>query len=338
MTGLTQQFRNWHDGGAFANGFKGFCSCFVTAAFAFSGTELVGLAAAESKTPLKTLPSACKQVFWRVTLFYVLSLLFVGFLIKSDDEDLIGNASFANTQASPFVLVGKRAGLIGYDHFINTVIMLSVVSIGLSGVYGGSRTLTALAEQNYAPKMFAYVDRAGRPLYSTILILVFGLIAYVGIDPVSGKELFDWLLGLSGLAVLFTWGSICFAHIRFRMAWKAQGHTLDEIPFKAAGGIVGSYIGFGLAVLVFIAQIGVAISPVGKSVNTAQGFFKTCLALPTVVVFWIVGYIWKRPKFLSLKDIDVDTGRREIDWELHRQIQEERRNAGPIKRVINFLF
>lgn len=60
--------RTWHNPGAFNNGFKGFCSVFVTAAFAFSGTELVGLAAAESRTPLKSLPSAIKQVFWRITL------------------------------------------------------------------------------------------------------------------------------------------------------------------------------------------------------------------------------------------------------------------------------
>lgn len=310
----------------------------MTAAFAFSGTELIGLAAAESKTPLKTLPSACKQVFWRVTLFYILSLLFVGFLVRADDPDLIGSGTFANSQASPFVLVGKRAGLIGYDHFINTVIMLSVVSIGLSGVYGGSRTLTALAEQNYAPKIFAYVDRAGRPLYSTMLILSFGLIAYVGIDQKPARELFDWLLALSGLAALFTWGSICFAHIRFRSAWKAQGHTLDEIPFKAAGGVFGSWIGFILSILVFIAQMFVAISPVGERLASAEDFFKTCLAFPIVLVFWLVGYIWKRPKFLALKDIDVDTGRREIDWELHREMQAKRAAAGPIMRVINFLF
>lgn len=37
----------WYNPGAFHNGFKGLCSVFVTAAFAFSGTELVGLAAAE---------------------------------------------------------------------------------------------------------------------------------------------------------------------------------------------------------------------------------------------------------------------------------------------------
>lgn len=30
----------FHDPGAFRNGFQGFCSVFVTAAFSFSGTEL----------------------------------------------------------------------------------------------------------------------------------------------------------------------------------------------------------------------------------------------------------------------------------------------------------
>jgi hypothetical protein len=34
--------------GAFKDGFKGICSAFVTAAFAFAGTELAGLAAAET--------------------------------------------------------------------------------------------------------------------------------------------------------------------------------------------------------------------------------------------------------------------------------------------------
>ncbi|KXJ87036.1 amino-acid permease inda1 [Microdochium bolleyi] len=329
--------------GGFRNGFQGFCSVFVTAAFAFAGTELIGLAASESKSPLTTLPSACKQVFWRVTLFYILSLTFVGLLISADDESLIGANPFANSQASPFVLVGKYAALWGYDHFFNVVIMISVVSIGLSGVYGGSRTLTALAEQGYAPKFFDYVDKTGRPLYSTILILSMGFLAFAGVDQVAGLELFDWLLALSGLAALFTWGSICLAHIRFRMAWKRQGHTLDELPFTAALGVGGSYLGLGLCILVFIAQMYVAICPVGGGpdgsiYNDAEGFFKTCLAFPVVLVFWVVGYIWKRPEFLTIDKIDVDSGRREIDWELHRSIQQKRANANIFMKVIYKLF
>lgn len=58
----------WVTPGAFNHGFKGFCTILTTAAFAFSGTELVGLAAAETYNPSKSLPSAIKQTFWRITL------------------------------------------------------------------------------------------------------------------------------------------------------------------------------------------------------------------------------------------------------------------------------
>lgn len=60
--------RYWYEPGAFQNGFIGFCSVFATAAFSFAGTELVGLAAAETRNPVKSLPGAIKQVFWRITL------------------------------------------------------------------------------------------------------------------------------------------------------------------------------------------------------------------------------------------------------------------------------
>lgn len=200
--------RLWYDPGAFQNGFKGFCSVFVTAAFAFAGTELVGLAAAESSNPTKALPSAIKQVFWRITLFYILGLTFVGLLVSSTDDRLLNAGNPYADGVSPFVLAPLDAGLKGYDSFMNVVILVSVVSIGVSCVFGGSRTLTALAQQGYAPKIFAYIDRSGRPLPSVAINLAFGALAYVTLAS-SGGVVFDWLLALSGLAALFTWGSIC---------------------------------------------------------------------------------------------------------------------------------
>lgn len=257
-----QGAKTWYEPGAFNNGFVGFCSVFVTAAFSFAGTELVGLAAAESKNPVKNLPGAVKQVFWRITLFYILGLFFIGLLIPYDDSGLMGEDEDGNkleggyAAASPFVLVGKYAGLTGFDHAMNTVILVSVMSIGMSCVYGGSRTLTAMAQTGYAPRIFTYIDKSGRPLFSTIAIVIFGPLAYVVCLPGDdGDEIFGWLLALSGLAALFTWGSICLAHIRFRAAWKAQGHTLDEIPFRAAFGVIGSWVGLILCILVIIAQV-----------------------------------------------------------------------------------
>jgi hypothetical protein len=140
---------------------------------------------------------------------------------------------------------------------MNIVILVSVISIGNSGVYGGSRTLTALAEQGYAPKIFAYIDRSGRPLFSTIAIIACGLLAYMNLAA-TGETIFNWLLALSGLAALFTWGSICLAHIRFRAAWKYHGHTVDEIPFQAIFGVYGSWIGLTMIFLVLVAQVSPA--------------------------------------------------------------------------------
>lgn len=137
---------------------------------------------------------------------------------------------------------------------MNIVILVSVVSIGVSGVYGGSRTLTALGEQGYAPRIFTYVDRSGRPLFSVAFILIWGALAFINLSA-TGATVFNWFLSLSGLAALFTWGSICLAHIRFRKAWAYHGHTLDEIPFKAAGGVIGSWIGIGIIVVVLMAQV-----------------------------------------------------------------------------------
>ncbi|KAF5623627.1 amino-acid permease inda1 [Fusarium tjaetaba] len=310
-----QGFKLWHDPGAFKNGFKGFCSVFVTAAFSFAGSELVGLAAAESRNPTASVPAAIKQVFWRICLFYIVALLFVELLISCNDPNLLSSGSYSNSAASPFVLVGRYSGLKGLDHYMNAVILSSVLSLGIASVYGGSRTLLALAQQGFAPKIFTWVDRAGRPLPSVGFIIAFGCLAFLNLDA-AGPVIFDWLLALSGLAMLVCWGSICLAHIRFRAAWKYNGHTLDEIPFKAIGGVWGSWLGLIFVVVILIAQFYVAIvAPVGESgMGTVEDFFMQYLGLPIVLAFWAGGYLWKRTSWISIEKIDIDTGRREHDW------------------------
>ncbi|KAK7978482.1 Amino-acid permease inda1 [Apiospora saccharicola] len=330
--------RLWYDPGAFNNGFRGWGSVFVTAAFAFSGTELVGLAAAEAQNPVASLPSAIKQVFWRVTIFYVLGLLFVGLLVDSRDPRLLGSAnSYADVTASPFVIVGKNAGLDGFDSFMNVIILVSVLSIGVSAVYGGSRTLTAMAQQGYAPRIFSYIDKSGRPLPSVAVIIIFGLLAYIS-EADKGKEVFDWLQALSGLAALFTWGSICYAHIRFRQAWKHNGHTLDEIPFKAIGGVYGSWLGLILILLVLVVQFYTAICPAGGGYNDAAGFFKAYLALPVLLVFWAGGFLWKRTGWLKLSQIDVDSGRRVLDWDEINAFRAKQATWPMWKRILKIFF
>lgn len=303
--------------GPFNHGFKGLCSVFVTAAFSFAGTELVGLAAAETGNPRKTLPTAIKQVFWRICLFYMVALTCVSLLVPYGDGRLLGSGS-TDAKASPFVIAINNAGIDVLPSVMNIVILISVLSVGNSSIYGSSRTLAALAEQGQAPRFLAYIDRKGRPLFSIIVASVLGLLCYVvaGGQETSSKAL-NWLYSLSGLSSLFTWGSICLAHIRFRDAWRKQGHTLDELAFKSQVGVIGSWVGFILNVLVLIAQFWTAVWPIGygemSPSDLAQGFFLAYLAFPIVLLFYFPYKFWFRTPFMRSMDIDLKTGRREID-------------------------
>jgi amino acid transporter len=85
-------------------------------------------------------------------------------------------------------------------------------------------------------------------------------------------------------------------------------------------------------------QFYTAISPIGAKIGTAEGFFKSYLALPVVIFFWIIGYLWKRKAWLRTPQIDVDTGRRELDWDYINA--EKAREAGypTWKRILNRIF
>jgi amino acid transporter len=330
--------RYWKNPGAFANGFKGVCAMFVTAAFSFAGTELVGLAATETPNPRATVPSAIKNTFWRITLIYITSLTIIGLAVPYDDDRLGGSGA----GASPFVILIDRAGIAGLNHLINATICISVLSIGLSCVYAGSRTLTALAETGYAPRVFTYIDKSGRPLWSVIAILLFGPIAYLNLIESVGDVIFSWLLALSGLSTLFTWLSICVTHIRFRRAWKVQGHSVEELPFTAVAGIWGSYVGAGLIVIVLIAQFYIAlfpITPVETAGERVQSWFLAYLAFPILIGFYIVGWIWKRGVPRRAHEIDLDTGRKSwLTVEDMRAYRAERRAAPWHIRMYRMLF
>ncbi|KAF8915731.1 amino-acid permease inda1 [Mucidula mucida] len=331
--------RYWSDPGGFANGFKGVCAVFVTAAFSFAGTELVGLAGSETPNPRKTLPAAVKGTFWRITIIFITSLTIIGLLVPYNEPRLIGGSG---ASASPFVIVLANANISGLDHLINATICISVLSIGLSCVYAGSRTLTALAETGFAPSIFTYVDKSSRPLFSVLAILAFGPIAYVNVAAATGDEVFRWLLALSGLSTLFTWLSICLCHIRFRAAWKAQGHSVEELPFQAIGGVWGSILGSALIVLVLIAQFYVAIFPIGETLtgrDAAESFFAAYLAFPVMVLFYVGGYVWKRQRPKRASEIDLDTGRKSwLTVEEMRAYRASRRDAPWYVRVYRILF
>ncbi|KAG5954894.1 hypothetical protein E4U58_007401 [Claviceps cyperi] len=330
----------WHNPGAFNNGFKGLCSVFVTAAFAFTGTELVGLAAAETANPRKSLPTAIKQVFWRITLFYIVALTLVGLLVRHNDPRLIDGDSL-NNRASPFVIAIEEAGIEVLPSVMNAVILIAVLSVGNSAVFGSSRTLAALANLRQAPKILGYVDKRGRPLVAILIAALLGLLSFLADLPEQDIVL-EWLLAISGLSTVFTWISICLCHIRFRHAWAHGGRRLDGMAYTSKVGVLGSYIGFLLNVLVLIAQFWVGAFPIGWEAMepslVAQNFFLKCMGVPIIFAFYLCHKLFYRTRFVKIRHMDVDTGRRDFDLPILVAQEEEEKAGWPRwKRYYKFM-
>ncbi|KAK5990775.1 General amino-acid permease GAP2 [Cladobotryum mycophilum] len=330
----------WHTPGAFNHGFKGLCSVFVTAAFSFTGTELIGLAAAETANPRKSLPTAIKQVFWRITLFYVVALTLVGLLVPYNDPRLIGHSN-ADVKASPFVIAIEEAGIQVLPSVMNAVILIAVLSVGNSAVFGSSRTLAALANLKQAPEILGYVDKRGRPLVAILFATAIGLLAYLA-DLKSQNSVLEWLLAISGLSSIFTWGSICLCHIRFRRAWAARGHKTTDLPFQSQLGVTGSYIGLVMNIGVLIAQFWVGAFPVGWESNTVtknvQNFFLKWMGAPIIAVFYLVHKLYYQTAYVKIRDMDVDTGRRDFNVPiLVAQEKEEWETWPKWKRFYKFM-
>ena len=49
----------------------------------------------------------------------------------------------------------------------------------------------------------------------------------------GGGKVFGYLVNLIGAGGLITWSIIGITHLRFRKAWRLQGHSPEELPFRA---------------------------------------------------------------------------------------------------------
>jgi len=322
----------WHDPGSFTDA-KSVITALVNVSFALSGIELVGMTSAEARNPAVSLPRAVKQTFWRVIIFYIVSLTICFCLVPYTNEKL---GTHDDGSASPFVLAIDNAGVKGLPSVVNVVILLAALSVGNAAIFGSSRTLAAIAHSGGAPKFFGYVDRAGRPLVAIACTVGFGLIGFIVAAP-KYQEAFDWLQAISAQATMFVWAFISYSHIMMRLAMHKQGRSLKEQYYTSPYGIPGSIIAFVITVTILCLEFWTTIWPKG-TVTTAYDFFVTWVSLPIAIALYVVHKLIYRRRPLTPSKIDLITEariktQREID-EQDRLDAEYKANKPAFVRVV----
>jgi AAT family amino acid transporter len=184
------------------------------------------------------------SVFWRVLIFYVGAL----FVIMS-----IYPWNQIGTHGSPFVLTFDRLGIHYAAGIINFVVLTAALSSCNSNIYGTSRLLHNLAEQQQAHAVFARVSPNGIPVFALLFSCACALLG-VYLNYASPKHVFVWLTAISTFGALWTWAIILFSHYRFRKApLAARGASRAcRVPLFPYGNLLAG--AFLLVVLALMAR------------------------------------------------------------------------------------
>ncbi|KAJ5733741.1 Dicarboxylic amino acid permease [Penicillium malachiteum] len=317
-------FRYWKNPGAFntyiekgdAGRFLAFWSTMVSATFAYLGTELVGVTVGEAQNPRRTIPRAIKLTFWRILVFYVLSVLLVGTLVPYNDKKLafaVGASSSA--AASPFVVAIELSGIPVLSHILNACILLFVFSAANSDLYIATRTIYGLAREGKAPKIFARTDRRGVPVFALAISSMFALLAYMNVSS-DAKTIFKYFVNLVTIFGLLTWISILVTHICFVRARKAQNVPVESMAYVAPLGVAGSYGALAFCILIaFTKNYDVFTHNKKWGTFDYKNFITAYLGIPLYLIL-IVGYKFATGcQGVKPEEADLWTGKDEIDRE-----------------------
>ncbi|KAL4804059.1 amino acid permease/ SLC12A domain-containing protein [Aspergillus unguis] len=301
-------FKYWHSPGAFADSINGVARTFVVAGTLYAGTEMVGITAGESSNPQVAVPRAIKQVFWRILVFYIGTMFFIGILLPYTDSRLLNSSSYGAN--SPLTIALADAGILPAAHLINALIVVSVISAGIGSLYVSSRTILFMARTGKAPKFLGRTSEAGVPWVAIIFSNVFSCIVFLTLGANAGR-VYEALITLSGVATFLVWSSICIAHIRFRSALKAQGQSPDSLPFRAFLYPWGTWFALLFNVfLVFFQGYTAFLNPF-----SVDDFVINYILLPVFLLFVVGWKVWHRTKIVDVKEMDIWSGRRERVWD-----------------------
>ena len=224
--------------GFMPNGMGAVLAAMLTTMFSFMGTEIVTIAAAESKDPSKQITKATNSVIWRIGLFYLVSIFIVVALVPWNDPGL---AQFGSYQT-----VLDRMGIPNAKLIVDIVVLIAVTSCLNSALYTSSRMLYSLSKRGDAPAAAKRTNAAGTPYWAVMMSTGAAFVA-VFANYVAPAAVFEFLLASSGAIALLVYLVIAVSQLRMRQKRTALG---ENISFK-----MWLFPGLTYAVIVFIVAI-----------------------------------------------------------------------------------
>ncbi|MET3770921.1 amino acid permease [Arthrobacter nitrophenolicus] len=236
------------EAGLFPNGFTGVLVTVLAVFYAFSGSELIGVAAGETKDPATSIPKAMRTTVIRLLIFFVGAITVIAATIPYTEVGL---------DESPFVTVFSAVGIPFAADIMNFVIITALLSAGNSGLFSCARMLYSLADEGHAPSAFKKLTRRGIPLVALAVSMVGGLASLVS-SVVAPETVYLVLVSVAGFAVVGVWMSITASHFFHRRAFVRSGGNVADLAYRAPLFPLVPILAFTLCV---VSLVGIALDP-----------------------------------------------------------------------------
>lgn len=200
--GATQLSTLWQHG-LIANHGHNLLAAFQMAFFAFLGVEFVGITAAETKDPLKTIPKSINSIIIRILIFYI------GALVAIMTIQPWTNYS-ANT--SPFVQVFSGIGIPAAAGIINFVILTAAASSLNSALFTTGRMIFSLSPKNsfFSQLNSHYIPMRGINLSTALIATV------IGLNYIFPEDAFSMVTATASATFIVIYISLLITHIQYR--------------------------------------------------------------------------------------------------------------------------
>ncbi len=220
-----------NEGGFAPQGMAGIATALFVVIFAFGGTEIVAVAAAETPNPSRSVAAAVRTVVWRILIFYVGSIFIIAAVLPWTSDAL----------ESPFAGVLNFAGLKWAGTAITLVAAAALLSALNANLYGASRMIHSLSARGEAPRIFSYTNKFQVPVAAVLLSVAFGFVT-VGWEFFYPNTVLTLLLNLVGSTCLVVWGSALVSQWVLRRRADREGTELPlrmrAFPWPTIAGLV----------------------------------------------------------------------------------------------------
>ncbi|MFT8320240.1 MAG: amino acid permease [Bacillus sp. (in: firmicutes)] len=215
-------FSNLIADGLFPNGFSTVFLTMLAVNFAFSGTELIGVASGETTEPEKVIPKTIHTTLIRLIIFFIGSITVISALIPWKE---------AGVDQSPFVLVFNSIGIPYAAAIMNFVVLTAILSCANSGLYAATRMLWSLSNEKMISKHFRKVNKNGVPMNALLLTILGGILSLIS-SIIPAQTVYIVLVSISGLAVVIVWMGIAASQFMFRRVYLKEGNKLEDLKFR----------------------------------------------------------------------------------------------------------